>query len=212
MPPILPTIKKGLRVVVAGRTGCGKTTLANFLLSRSNQHWVILNPKHTAGYAKLPDSNILRRVSGSTAKLNDSIVKHRYTIINFSGNESNPEFLDAVIKYLHENFSNVGLCVDELYTVHSNGRPGEGLVGWLTRGRELGQSFIGLTQRPAWISKFVFSEADAIAGMDLTLPEDRKKMRENTGHEGFMVRLPAHHWRWYNVAADAAQLWGPVPL
>lgn len=208
----VPHIEPGSRVVVAGRTGSGKTTLGAFLLGRSRQHWIIFNPKHTAGYSVLDDANVLRKTSGEMGRVESSLKKHRFTVLNFPSSESDSEYMDALIQYFHETYTNIGVCADELYTLHSNGRPGNGLIALLTRGRELKQSFLGMTQRPAWVSRFVFSEASAIVGMDLALPEDRKRMRDNTGSEVFSSRVPPHHWRWYNVGADSQTLWGPVPF
>jgi energy-coupling factor transporter ATP-binding protein EcfA2 len=205
-----PRIKPGERVIVAGRTGSGKSTLATFLLRRSRQHWIVFNPKHTSAYNKLPNAKILSGFKAS--RVQKSLMENQFTILNFNSREADPDFMDDIITWLHENYKNIGLCADELYTLHNNGRPGPGLVSWETRGRELGQSFLGLTQRPAWVSKFVFSEASYIGCMDLNLPEDRKKMRDNTGFEGFLDRLAPHYWRWYNVEADTATLFKPVPL
>lgn len=205
-----PRIERDKRAIVVGRTGSGKTTLARYLLLASGQHVVIFNPKHTIGYSSLPGVKIIR---GFDAKaVCRSIRENRFTVINFDGSESTPEFMDSVIDYLHRKFTNICLCVDELFTLHTNGRPGPGLLGWLTRGRELKQSFIGLSQRPRWISRFVFSEADYIGGMDLKLLEDRKSMQENTGDDSFMSRLPPYYWRWYNVADDEARTYRPVTL
>jgi hypothetical protein len=195
---------------LSGRSGSGKTELAGWLLSHSLQHWVIFNPKHTAGYKKLPDANVLQGFDAR--KVAKSLEAHRFTIINFTGAESTPAFMDSVIEWLHESYTNIGLCCDELYTLHTNGRPGPGLIGWLTRGRELKQSFIGLTQRPAWVSVFLYSEANYIVGMDLTMKDDRKRLFETTGEAGFLKRLDAYYWRWYDVSNDSASFWAPVPL
>jgi hypothetical protein len=90
-------------------------------------------------------------------KTEKSMSKHRFTIVNPTSVEANPENLDDFIMSLHNGWRNVGLVCDELYTVHKgNGVAGPGLIGWLTRGRELKQSFLGLTQRPVFISKFCF--------------------------------------------------------
>lgn len=206
----LPIIPPGKRGVVAGRTGSGKSTLGCWLLNRSVQHWVILNPKWTKAYSALPDANILNGFNKS--KMDKSIEKHRFTIINFSGDQSNPEFIDAVIDYLHQSYENIGLCADELYSLHKAGQCGQGLIGWLTRGRELKQTFLGMTQRPAWVSKFIFSEADFICSMDLSLADDRKRMYEFTGDENFNDRLDPHKWLWYDVGKDKISKFGPVPL
>lgn len=205
-----PSIEQDKRAIIVGRTGSGKTTLARYLCLASNQHVVILNPKHTGGYKSLPGIEIIHGFNAK--KVVRSILKNRFTCINFTGAESNPEFMDEVVDYLHSRFTNICLCADELFTLHTNGRPGPGLMGWLTRGRELNQSFLGLAQRPKWISKFVFSEADYIAAMDLNLEDDRKTMQDVTGESSFISRLPPYCWRWYNVQEDQSQLFKPVSL
>jgi len=207
----LPAIKEGQRAIVAGRTGSGKSVLGCWLIARSPQHWIIFNPKHTRAYKGLDDSIVLKRFDAKTVL--SKIKRHKFVILNLSGAEASPEFMDSVLQWLHEKVTNVGVCVDELYTFHSaSGRAGDGLIGWLTRGRELKQSFIGLTQRPAWISRFLFSEADFIGSMDLVLEDDRKRMANETGAEYFMERLPGHRWLWYIVADDETAKFGPVPL
>lgn len=206
----LPSIKPGSRAIVAGRTGSGKTTLAAWLIHRNFQRWVILNPKHTAGYKSLDDSVALENFN--ERKLDRELSRHRFVSLNFSPQENNNEFMDSIIYFLHEQYENIGILCDELYTLHKNGRQGDGLTAWLTRGRERAQTFIGLTQRPAWISRFCFSEADAVGGMALQLLEDRKRMVANTGREEFAKRLDPHEWLWYKVAENQLTHWGPVPM
>lgn len=211
MSPDLPSIEPGKRAIITGRTGSGKSTLAVWLLNRSNQHWVIFNPKHTGAYRTLEDSVVFKKFDarGILSKLR----QHKFVVLNFRGAEADADFMDAVLYWLHENVKNIGVCCDELYTMHSAaGRAGDGIIGWLTRGRELKQSFLGLTQRPAFISRFVFSEADYIGSMDLVLEDDRKRMRAETGSEHFMKRLHGHRWLWYNVSRDDIILFAPVPI
>jgi hypothetical protein len=206
----LPHIAAGQRALLAGRTGSGKTTVACWLLSRSPQHWVIFNPKHTVGYRTLPDSIIIKRFD--TKPLLSLLKRHKYVILNLSNDEATPEFMDAILEWLHRNVKNIGVCIDELYTFHSaGGRAGDGLIGFLTRGRELKQSILQLTQRPAWVSRFCFSESDFIGTMDLVLEDDRKKMREMTGQDAFLERVTHYRWLWYTVARDFLSLYGPVP-
>jgi ATPase subunit of ABC transporter with duplicated ATPase domains len=206
----LPSIEPGQRAIVSGRTGSGKSTLARWLLNRSDQHWVVFNPKHTAAYRKLDDAIIFKKFDAKA--ILSAIKRYKFVVLNFSGDEASADVMDAVLLWLHENLRNVGVCCDELYTMHSSaGRAGDGLIGWLTRGRELKQSFLGLTQRPAWISRFLFSEADFIASMDLVLADDRKRLVSETGNENFNRRLHGHRWLWYTVSQDQIMLLGPVP-
>jgi hypothetical protein len=209
--PTLPILDPGTRAVIAGRTGSGKTSLAKYLIERrSRQHWVILNPKHTAGYKTLPDANVLD--GWDAKKFAKSIIKHRNTVLNFRTSELNHDFMDSVLLYIHETYDNIGILCDELYYLHKNGEAGDGLIGLLTRGRERKQTFLGLVQRPKRISLFVFSESDYIVGMALNLKGDRERMVEATGDKGFIERLPKYLWRWYTVDADTSQAWGAVPL
>jgi energy-coupling factor transporter ATP-binding protein EcfA2 len=216
--PRLPSIKPGTRTTIAGRTGSGKTRLARYLMEqRSTQHWVIFNPKHTSGYNEMSGAIVLRK--WEHRKFDKAIEKHRFVVLNFAANELNHEYMDAIVQWIHENYEDIGFCFDELYFMHRNMEPGEGMVGLYTRGRERKQSVLGLVQRPKRISLFCFSEADYIGSMSLNLEMDRKRMVEATGNTSFMLdeksqpgSLDKFHWRWYNVDADTAQLWGPVPL
>jgi hypothetical protein len=207
----LPSIDPGKRAILSGRTGSGKSTLGAWLLSRSPQHWIIFNPKHTAAYRNLDDAIVFKKFDAKA--ILSRIKRHKFVVLNFKGAEASPEFMDAVLEWLHDNVKNVGVCCDELYTMHgSAGHAGDGLIAWLTRGRELRQSFLGLTQRPAWISRFLFSEADFIGAMDLVLADDRKRMMSETGSPHFMKRLHGHRWLWYTVADDDIALYAPVPI
>lgn len=207
---LLPSIDPGKRAIVAGRTGSGKTVLANWLIKRSPQRWIIFNPKHTAGYDALPDVEVLDGFNAK--KLERAIFNARFVLLNFKAEESEPRFMDACVGWIHNQYDNLGLCADELYTLHDSGRPLPGLTGWLTRGRERRQSFVGLTQRPVWISRFCFSESDYIGGMALQLASDRKAMMQNAGRAEFLKKLDPHQWLWYTVATDSLGLYGPVPL
>jgi hypothetical protein len=206
----LPQIDAGKRCLIAGRTGSGKTTLAGWFLARSKQNWVILNPKHTALYREMPYS-VVHRSFDPRAIIRDT-KRYKFVILELSGEEARSDYMDGIIAWLHSALHNIALCADELYTLHSgNGRAGEGLTGWLTRGREYKQSFLGLTQRPAWISLFLFSESDLICEMDLTLEEDRDRLYEMTGDKHFLERVTGHRWLCYDVQRASMSLYGPVP-
>ncbi len=210
MAPPLPRIESDQRFIAAGRTGSGKTTLACWFLNRSVQHWVILNPKHTAIYRQLPDSLVYRKFK--PRDLISDLSRRKFLNLELSDAEATPEFMDGIIGWLHSTLTHVGLCVDEVYTLHTGtGRAGPGLIGWLTRGRERRQSFLGLVQRPAWVSRFCFTEASALIEMDLLFPEDRDTLYEYTGSQYFLQRVLGHRWLYYDVARDRAELFGPVP-
>lgn len=207
----LPIIKPGQRVIAAGRTGSGKSVWAKWMLQRSPLTWIILNPKHTAAYNDLPNSMIVKSLS--MQDIEKGINKgFDYIIVNPGSHEAQPDSLDAFIMGLHDQWQSIGLCCDELYTLHKAAVAGPGLIGWLTRGRELKQSFLGLTQRPAWLTQFLFSESDYICSLSLSLEKDKKRMVEMTGQDAFNSRIPPHHWLWYSVGTEQLNYYGPVPL
>lgn len=209
----LPTIKPGQRALVCGRTGSGKSTLANWLLRRTRYHWVIINPKWTAAYSELPDVVEVEYTGlGSVARVDAALEKHRFVNIKPHSDYADHEEMDALIMYLHNRYTNIGLCVDELYSIHSSARAGPGLLGWLTRGRELNQSFLGLTQRPAWISQFLFSESDYICAMTLNMGKDRARLVDMTDMVAFAGVLPLRQWLWYDSHASTLTRYGPVPI
>jgi energy-coupling factor transporter ATP-binding protein EcfA2 len=204
-----PRVDPGKRAFIAGRTGSGKSTLGCYLLEHTVGHWIILNPKHTAAYKNLTDVQIVTKFRERDVAR--ELMKNKFTLLNLSGSQASPGFMDDIIQWVHEDFKDIGVCADELYTLHNNGRPGDGLTGILTRGRELRQSFIGLTQRPAWVSRFLLSEADYLCEMDLVLEDDRERMFQASGQDAFLHRVRDYRFLWYDVTQDKLQLYSPVP-
>lgn len=194
----------GQRLAIVGKTGTGKSTFARRVLLQSPYRWVIFNPKGTKALSNLPDSRTLTRIS--EAHVRRSIRDAKYTILNFP-NGWRHDSMDDLLLWLIEQYEEFGICVDELYTMHNGGRAGAGLIGLITRGRELGQSFIGCTQRPAWCSAFVFSEADYVAEFRLTRHDDLRVMYDNTGSEEALVRQRGHDFLYFDVADDHATIY-----
>ena len=84
----------------------------------------------------------------------------------------------------------------------------------LTQGRSKEIPAIILTQRPVWISRFVFSEADFYAVFHLNDRRDQKSVAEftpNTPLWDLTSRIPDYHFRWYDVSGDYSTQMQPVP-
>lgn len=218
MSKVNPHIPAGKRAVVVGRTGSGKSSLAGFLLRQSPQQWIILNPKGTKAYDNLPDAVTLNGLNWKKLerlmfeKTRDGKARWRFINVVPAIAEASTENMDNFLMALHESYTHIGFVADELYTLNQNGRSGPGLTAWLTRGRELKQSFLGLTQRPAWVSKFIFSEADYMGEMSLVIAEDQKRMYDVSGKDLMRQNLPQYEWLWYDVGADKITWFNPVPI
>jgi hypothetical protein len=207
---LLPKLKRGTRLFITGSTGSGKTTLAGEFIKASPQHAVIFNPKHTAGYSTLPGVNVLDDVK--MEKIEKSLLKNKITLLNLPVEYFEAENQDALLKYIHLKYENLLLVADELGTLHKGGRSFRGLKSVLTLGRELNQSFIGLTQRPAWIDRHVISEADYLAIMKLNLLRDRKIMNEEIGNPAVLNKLEKRFWLFFDQDTDKLSYYKPVPI
>ena len=196
-------LRAGERLAVCGATGTGKTTFARGVLAESSYHWLIFNPKWSKSFAALGGALITRP---DRSRIFSALDRQQYTVVNFPASW-NWESQDELISDVCERYSNIGICADELYTLHNGAKAGPGLIGLLTRGRELKQSFIGLTQRPSWISRFVFSEASSIVEFRLNYVEDRKIIYEYTGCKAALNKLPNYDYLYFGVEADRATLY-----
>lgn len=194
----------GKRLTICGWTGTGKTTLARRFMSASPYHWVIFNPKHTNAYNQLANRTVLSR--WNERQLKRAIERFQFTVLNF-GDGWDWDNMDSLIGWLTRQYRTIGICIDELYTIHNKGWAGPGLTGLITRGRELRQSFIGCTQRPSFISNFVLSEADYIAEFRLNLAQDRKKVFLNTGQDAALRQWQGHDFLYIDVAENRATIY-----
>lgn len=193
-----PTIQH--RVAVMGSTGSGKTQFGVWLLSLApfdQQPYIIFDYKREHLFAqtdrikeigvgelpKQPGVYIVRMMPAQHVEVNDYLLKI----------------------WDHEN---VGLFFDEAYMLPDK----DGLSAVLTQGRSKNIPAIILTQRPAWISRFVFSEANHYAVFRLNDLDDRKTVRRFLPPSTDLTTdLPNYHSLWYTVGKREAVPLLPVP-
>lgn len=105
----------------------------------------------------------------------------------------------------------IGMFFDEGYTLDPRS---DALNNIYTQGRSLQIPVITLSQRPAWLSAFSFSEADFIQAFDLNRREDQKRVEEFAPFKGDLSmqnRLQDFHSRYYDVGRNTACEFSPVP-
>lgn len=188
------------RITVIGRTGSGKTVLGSWVLATAPFHlqpYIILDYKSEEllnGVDRIREIGIQDRLPKRPGvyiiklrpKLDDDLVE---------------EFFFRVWER-HE----IGLFLDETFNVPNKGA----IEGILTQGRSLKIPVIALTQRPAWVSRYFFSEADFFAVFHLNVAEDRARVRQIVG-ENLERKLPDFYSHYYDVNRDQITILQPVP-
>ena len=119
---------------------------------------------------------------------------------------------DAVEAWLWKVWTRgrVGLFADEAYMLPARSAAFDAI---LTQGRSKRIPVTVLTQRPAWISRFVFSEANFYSIFRLSDADDVKATQRfvPVRHGRLDDPLPRFHSRYYDRDADALHILKPVP-
>ncbi len=189
------TIKAGERVLFAGKTGSGKTWLAERLLS-SAPRLVVLDAKANLSSWNLREPNDLDWHKFSRGKTG------RFRIL--------PPLTDkpeAWYEELFERLYRIGdltLYIDEAYAVAQSARPGKWLTALYTRGRELGIGVWAATQRPTWIPLFMLSESDWFLIFRLNVERDRWRLSTIAGDEVGQLPPDEHGFWLYNTRQNQA--------
>jgi hypothetical protein len=189
------------RISVVGRTGSGKTAFAAWLLSVSPFHkqpYIIIDYK---GDVLLNSVDRVREIG-----LQDKIPTKPGVYIVHPRPKTDDDLLNKFLYRVWET-ENTGLFFDEAYMVPWRMGAFEGI---LTQGRSLHIPAIVLTQRPAWVSQFIFSEADFFAIFHLNKPQDRARITEITGGNIDQL-LPDYYSRYFDVAKNQMIILQPCP-
>jgi hypothetical protein len=161
------------RAVFIGKTGCGKTTLARYMLN----HWpfvVVLDIKDRLfwkGYKRVTSFQEL--INSKEPKLIYA-PKHEELIDKESGELS--AYIHDFFKWIY-NRQNTVVYIDEVYGVTIGNKLPYYYHACLTRGRELNIMVFSATQRPKDIPQVILSESDNYYVFRLLLPQDRAKVK-----------------------------------
>lgn len=192
------------RTAVVGRTGSGKTVAGVWHLSGKDftnpqgQPWAVFNTKGD------PLLNEIAAIEGvKNIALDKTPEEPGLYIYN-----TVPGDADAINDALGRIWQrqNCGVYIDEGYMIEND----DNLNALLTQGRSRNCPVIMLSQRPAWITKYMFSEADFVQLFNLQIQDDRKKIKQLVPVDKD-YSLRKHHSYWYNVGDDILTPLGPVP-
>jgi hypothetical protein len=188
------------RLTVIGKTGSGKTQFATWILSERSfdkKPWVVFDFKRDHLLNEIPATHHIGIEEKLPKKAGLYIV------------HPTPADKEHVEKLMWSIWAkeNVGVYVDEGYMIDLNS---DAFQAILTQGRSKRIPVIMLTQRPSWVTRFAFSEADYISLFGLTDTRDQKTVKQ------FMPlpienRLDPYHSYWWDNAKNYGAVLQPVP-
>lgn len=195
-----------------GRNGSGKTVAGLFHLSFApwdKKPYIVWDTKGDEMIEKISRMDGVKNI-----KFKDPIEKNGLHIIKPLPHQY--EEIEDLLWKIHAR-NNVGMYIDEGYNFGKS----EALQALLTQGRSKHIPITILSQRPAWLSRFCFSESSFFQIFSLTDRRDRKIVQEFVPPEGpdaaensirdLEQRLPPFHSLWYDVKSDRATLFRPTP-
>jgi hypothetical protein len=195
----LPAVDQ--RLAICGSTGSGKTIAGLWHLSEADinlRPWFIFDFKRDKNIAKLTMTELDVKIG----RLPSAPGIYVFRPI--------PEQDDLLVKEILWKIwaqENCGVYIDEGYMI---GRNNSAFNALLTQGRSKHIQMITLSQRPAWMSRFVFSEADYFQVFRLNDKRDYDTVQAMCGVD-IRSRLPEYWSHWYEVAADRGVVFRPAP-
>lgn len=191
------------RVAIVGRTGSGKTVAAIWHLSEADfdeRPWILLDYKN---------DELINRI-GRAEFISAEEVPDLPGVYILKVKPGDEERIEEWFRLAWER-ENLGILVDEGYMIDRNS---QWFNACLTQGRSKRIEMIILSQRPVWLSRFVFSEADFFQIFDLTHVKDRDKVQEyirDDEREQLEQPLAPYHSYYYDVGRRQLETFAPVP-
>jgi hypothetical protein len=189
------------RTVIVGSTGSGKTQGGCWHLSTKDfnrRPWFIIDFKGDQLIAEINPTEIDVRAKPPT-------LPGLYVVRPVPMNDD--EHLTAWLWKLWAQ-EYCGLYTDEGYMIPGVRNPA--FRSLLTQGRSKRIEMITLSQRPVWMDRFTFTEADFWQIFRLNGLDDRKSVSAIIGNQ-IDRDLPEFHSYWYDVGRNRTDLFRPVP-
>lgn len=159
------------RAVFVGKTGCGKTTLAEKICSQFS-YVVVLDSK---GELKWKNYQVCVSLDSVFNSVSEKIIWQP------NPHEQNPETYEKFFKWIYDR-ENTVCYVDEVLAICKNSQD---LPFWfraiLTRGRSRGIASFNSTQAPVYVPHWILSQAEHYYVFRMKLESDREKVEKITG-------------------------------
>lgn len=188
------------RFVIVGATGSGKTQAGVYNLSRRNyttKPWVIYDFKY---------DELINHIDGAQhISLTEPLPNKPgiYIVHPSPGDESG---VDEHMKAIWAQ-ENIGVYIDEGYMIPERSN---GFRMLLTQGRSKRIPMIILSQRPVYMDRFVFSEANFFQIFRLQHADDIKNAQKSVPYD-LSERLPQYYSYYYDVGNNILKIHPPVP-
>lgn len=188
------------RLVICGSTGTGKTQAGVFHLSKTDFD---VRPGFILDFKR---DKMIGQLNARQLPLTGGLPTDPGLYVWRPIPEDDDELVKDRLKKLWQQ-ENAILYIDEGYML---GLHNKWFNALLTQGRSKLIQMITLSQRPAWMSRFVFSESDYFQVFRLNDQRDYGNIQAMISLD-IKRRLPSFHSHWYDVAQDAGAQWAPVP-
>ena len=201
------------RVTVNGRTGSGKSQFGSWLLSEA--------PFDQIPYIVIDYKGERNDLLNSIERAHDH--DFRKALPKTPGIyriHPSPYDDDAVERFLFKVYQtgNIGLMFDEAIMIPNQRKNRSAFVAILTQGRALRIPSIVLTQRPSFVSRYAFTEANFYALFELNDMKDVDTVSgfapvDDPEHPAwnFHKKLAQYSCRWYDLEKHYSCVIKPVP-